>query len=165
MQSDVDVMLCDIISTQMDIEPERVVVYAENYDPPKDDGLYIVVSTRRGKPISNVRRFDYENNREIQSLVTYDTFDIDITSKNRDAIDRKEEVLMALNSFYSEDKQAENSVKIFKMGEILDLSFIEAASALKRFRIPVMVSNIKTKTKVTDNYYDKYKTNEEVVDE
>ena len=78
------------------------------------------------------------------------------TSKNREAIERKEEVLMALTSFYSREQQELNSVKIFRTGNILDLSFIEAASAMHRFRIPVIMSNIKEKRKASP-YYDKFR--------
>lgn len=164
MQKDVDILICDIITNGLDIEEDRVVVYSENWDPPKDAGIYIVVSTRRGKPISNVRKYDDDTNEEVQTVVTYDFIDIDITSKDRTALDRKEEVLMALNSTYSEQVQNENNIKIFKLGEIMDLSFIEAASALKRYRIPCIVSNIKEKRTVI-NYFDKFRSTQEEINE
>jgi hypothetical protein len=122
------------------------------------------VSTRSGKPLSNIRKFDSLTNEEVQTVTTFDFFDIDITSKDRTAIDRKEEVLMALNSSYSEDLQSLNNIKIFKLGAIQDLSFIEAASALKRFRISGIVSNIKTK-RTAVNYYDKFRNTQEEINE
>jgi hypothetical protein len=164
MQKDIDILICDIITVGLGLEPEKVVVYSENWDPPKDQGIYIVVSTRRGKPISNVRKYDSTTNEEVQTVVTYDFVDIDITSKDRTALDRKEEVLMALNSTYSDQVQNENNIKIFRLGEIMDLSFIEAASALKRFRIPCIVSNVKEKRTVI-NYFDKFRNTQEEINE
>jgi hypothetical protein len=152
-----DVLLCDIITHELDIDEDRVVVYDENYDPPKDDLLYIIVSTRKGKPLSVNTKFDYETNEEVSSVTCFDSYDIDITSKNRDAIERKEEVLMALTSFYSIEQQEKNGVKVFRNGDILDLSFIEAASALKRFRISGIISNSKEKRKPA-SYFDKFRT-------
>lgn len=162
MAEDVDVILCDIITEELDLDPTRVVVYAENWKAPEDEALYVVVSTRPKKPLSVTKRFDTTTNEEVKRVVTFGKFDIDITSKNREAIDRQEEILTALCSDYSLKKQYENNIKIFfQVGDILDLSFIEGASALKRFRIPVVVSNIKEKRKVIE-YYNKTKIQEEV---
>ena len=152
-----DVLLCKIITHELEIDRDRVVVYDQDYDPPKDDLLYIVVSTRKSKPLSVSNVFDYKTNEEVSTVITYDNFDIDITSKNRDAIERKEEVLMALTSFYSIEQQELNSIKIFRTGDMIDLSFIEAASALKRFRISGIISNIKEKRKAAA-YFDKFRT-------
>jgi hypothetical protein len=152
-----DVLLCNILTHELEIDADRVVVYDENFDPPKDDLLYIVVSTRKGKPLSVINDFDSDTNEEVSTVVSYDSLDIDFTSKNRDAIERKEEVLMALTSMYSIEQQILNSVKIFRNGDILDLSFIETASALKRFRIPVIIANVKEKRKAAA-YFDKFRT-------
>jgi hypothetical protein len=143
-----DVLLCNILTHELEIDADRVVVYDENFDPPKDDLLYIVVSTRKGKPLSVINDFDSDTNEEVSTVVSYD---------NRDAIERKEEVLMALTSMYSIEQQILNSVKIFRNGDILDLSFIETASALKRFRIPVIIANVKEKRKAAA-YFDKFRT-------
>lgn len=157
MGNDSDVVLCDIITHELGIDADRVVVYSEDFDPPKDDELYIVVSTRRGKPLSIQNYFDPTTNEEVGGSVTFDNLDIDITSKNREAIDRKEEVLIALTSFYSIEQQEKNGIKIFRPAEIIDLSFIEAASAMKRFRISCIISNIKEIRKPAD-YFDKFRT-------
>jgi hypothetical protein len=100
--------------------------------------------------------FDSETGEEVKTVVSYQNFDIDITSKNEDAIDKKEEVVMSIKSQFSLNLQEKYGFKIFRTGDIQDLSFIEGASALKRFRIPVRVSMIHEKRTLVD-IYDKFR--------
>jgi hypothetical protein len=161
MANDIDVILCDIISVCMKLDQSRVVVYSRNWKAPNDSEIYIVVSTRKGKVLSTSKRFDSVTDEEVQRSVTYDNFDIDITSRNRDALNRKEEVLDALTSSYSNEVQIRNSIKIFRLSDILDLTFIEGASGLLRFRLSGVVSNVKEK-RMPQDYYNKIKQQEVV---
>jgi hypothetical protein len=154
-----DLIIADIITQELQINKERVVVYSQNFCPPKDDNLYVIISTRIGKPLSSSNKFDKDTNEEVKSVSSFNDYDIEITSRNREAIERKEEIIMAITSTYSIQKQDENSFRLFRAGNIIDLTFIEASSSLNRFRIPVRCTDLKTK-RTTVDYFDKLRDNE-----
>jgi len=150
-----DIILCDIISTDMEIDPTRVVVYNQNFKPPKDDDIYIVVSEGISRIIGNTNRFEPADSeaepptvdREVKSVSKATEYNIEITSKNTDAKYRKEEILMAITSDYSQQKQEENQIKVSRTSQISDLSFIEGGSSLHRYRITVIINSVNIKEK------------------
>ena len=64
---------------------------------------------------------------------------------------------MAITSDYSEQKQEENQIRIFRTGQILDLSFIEGGSSLHRYQIPVIINSVVIKEREITTY-DKFQT-------
>jgi hypothetical protein len=150
-----DIILCDILSIDMGLDAERVVVYNQNFKAPKDDDIYIVVSQGPMRPIGNNNRFDFENDKEIKKVSIFTTYNIEITSKNTDAKYRAPEVLAAIGSTYSEQKQELNHIRIFRTAQILDLSFIEGRSALHRYQIPVIINSVQIYEK-SISIYDKF---------
>ena len=137
-----DIILCDIIATDMSLDPSRVVVYNQNWKSPQDDDIYIVVSGGVERIIGNTNRFDSDNDKEIKCISVSTTYNIEITSRNTDAKYRKAEVLAAIGSDYSEQKQEENQIRIFRTSQINDLSFIDGRSALNRYQIPVIINSV-----------------------
>ena len=154
-----DIILCDIIATDMNLDPTRVVVYNQNFKSPKDGEIYIVVSEGASRIIGNTNRFDSDNNKEVKKVSVSTTYNIEITSRNTDAKYRKAEVLAAIGSDYSEQKQEENQIRIFRTNQILDLSFIEGRSALHRYRIPVIINSVQ-KYEKTITPINKFQANE-----
>lgn len=151
---EVDKILCDIIATDMDLDRSRIVVYDQNWKSPKDNDIYIVVSESSSKIIGNNNKFDFETNEEVKTVALSTTYNIEVTSKNTDAKYRKTEILSAIASNYSEQKQEENSIRIFRKGQIMDLSFIDGRSALHRYQIPVIINSVKISRRPTP-FYDK----------
>lgn len=141
---EVDLILAGIIVNELGINPARVVVYNQNWEPPADDDLYIILSTGQFTPLGVTNRYDPDTDEEVKSVTGYTEIAVELTSKSREALEKKEYVLMALVSGYSVRQQEDNQIKIFRSGDILDLSFIEGSSALHRFRIPVRISSVKT---------------------
>jgi hypothetical protein len=164
MSLELDVILADIITNELQIDPTRVVVNNQDFEAPNDDELYIVVSIAPNIQIlSSTNKFDPDTNEEVKCIVTYSNLTVELTSKNRDAVTRKEEVIMALTSFYSVQKQEELKIKIFRAGDILDLSFVEGASALNRYNIPVKISSL-TEKRTAIEYFDKFRANEILIE-
>lgn len=154
-----DLVLADIITTEMAIPAERVVLYDQNYKAPKDDDIYIIISTGADKIISNTNRFDPVENKQVQKITKNTTYNIEITSRNDTAKTRRAEVLMAINSNNAIKQMEDNNIRIFRTSTIQDLSFIEASSSLHRYRISVIINNMETKISDTD-YYDDFQTPE-----
>lgn len=163
--------LADIIQTELSIPQGRVVLYNQNFKPPKDDDIFVVIALQTPKIISSSNRFepaDAEaepptNDREVKSVAKSETWIIEITSKNTDAMEQLPAVIASLTSNYSEQLQESNSIRIFRTATIQDLSFIEGGSSLHRYRIPVIINS--TEVIVKDIItYNKYQTPQEVVE-
>ena len=142
---EVDLVLADIIATDLSLDPTRVVVYNQNWDAPTDEAIFIIVATRRTSIISSSNHYDYDTDEEVKSVSSFIYIDIEITSMDRTALERKEEILMSLTSTYSLRQQEDNEISIFRTKDIIDLSEIDGSSALHRFRIPVIISQLKIK--------------------
>ncbi len=94
--SEPDLNLCDNIETDIALSTSRVVVYDENFKPPKDQDIYITVALGSSKIIGNNNRFNPVTNEEEQSITVSETYHIEVTSKNRDALTRYYEVITAI---------------------------------------------------------------------
>lgn len=147
-----DKVLANIIQNEMSLPNGRVVLYDNNFKAPKDHRLYAIISTGPDKIISNVNKFDYENNKQIQKISMNTEYIIELTSKNTDAKLRRHEILMAIVSDYAVRMMEDNNMKIFRTSRILDLSFIEGASSLHRYRISVIINHMEIKESDTDCY-------------
>jgi len=153
---EIDIVVADIITNELQIDPSRVVVYGQNYKAPDDQDLYVVIRTTNDTILSSTNRFEKSTEKEIKKVNSFVDLIIEITSKNRDAYDRKHEIVMALTSTYSVKKQEELQFKLFRTKNIIDLTFIEGSSSLYRYNIPVRASVLHIKETTVD-YFDKYR--------
>ena len=141
----IDIILCDIIQNFTGIDASRIVVYNQNFKAPTDQGIFIVVSTGSTQIIAEVEKFDSDTDEMVSTISMYTQLAVEITSQNRDALDRKHEIIMAINSVYSIRQQEDNNISIKRNGNFLDLSAVDGASSLHRFQIPVIISHMETK--------------------
>lgn len=156
--------VAEIVSTFMELPPGRAVVYDQNYEAPKDTGVYITVALRQVYTLGSKKEYDSDTDEEINRVSMFADIDIDITSQNDEALERKEEVIMALTSYNSVNLQNKYSFKLFRNSGIMDLSFISGASATHRFRIPVRASYVKIKRSGVE-YYDKFRDTQIEIEE
>lgn len=93
------------------------------------------------------------------------TLDIDIISRGPEARDRKEEIILALNSIYAQSQQEGNSFYIGKLppsARFVNLSNIDGAAIPYRFRISVNLQYAFVKSKAID-YFDTFSTVQETI--
>lgn len=152
MSREADIIAADIISTELSLPAGRVVVGLENFDSPKDSSLYVIVMTAEARILSANNFFDADSNEEVKQVVMYGRLNVEAVSRGREAMERKEEIVAALKSQYAENLLETEQARIFRVGDIQDLSAVEGASALKRYRIPVIMSYMKTYKKTVDIY-------------
>jgi hypothetical protein len=79
----------------------------------------------------------------------YAQLQVDIISRDTEARDRKEEVILALNSNYARTQQAANSFNIGALppgAQFVNLSEQDGAAIPYRFSIPVAIQYFFTKT-------------------
>lgn len=150
-------LFCDIIENQMAI-PGRVWFWDQKIMQPTDSDLYVAVSVMSLKPFGNNKSYDPTSGLVSKPVVyTGATLDIDIISRGTAARDRKEEVLWALNSDYSERQQEANSFHISRLpgGRFINLSQIDGAAIPYRFKISMNVQYA-ARGSVEVNYYDQF---------
>jgi hypothetical protein len=147
-------LLRTIILSEMGMNDDRVSIFNQKWKIPPDDGLFVVLEYRSGKLIRSRDYFSDVNGNftEIQDLNVQEHISICIMSGNFDAMRRKEEGVMALNSVYSQTIQEQNSFHIARMSPIINASQAEASRMLTRFDLDVILLSWYEKQKTVDFY-------------
>lgn len=153
-------LLCDIIQSQLNIPTGRVYLWDQKIMQPTDAGLYVAISMPRCKPFGNTFITDGEGSglNSIQTLNMMATVDIDIISRDTSARDRKEEIVLAFNSIYSQSQQEINSFYIGKLppgAQFVNLSQVDGAAIPYRYKISVNMQYAFTKTTAVP-YFDDF---------
>lgn len=146
---------CDIIRTEMDLEDDQVYLWDQKIKPLPDQRLYVTVGVASVKPFSNTRNLVPNGSvlNEVLSTNVKATLSIDITSRGPDARDRKEEVVLALNSIYSQQQQEAFGFYIAPIStSFTNLSVLDGAAIPYRFNISVALQYKVTKTKAVPFY-------------
>lgn len=136
-------VIVDILAHEMDLNSQNVWVRDQNFKIPNTKDLFIVAGMVDSKVIS-VNKQEVPVTSPINSLnekmmvVTRDNIQIDIFSITTEAITRRWEILAALASTYSVQKQEENQFKIFRLPtNFVNSSGAEGGSNLNRFSLTI----------------------------
>lgn len=149
-------LLCDIIQTELGLADGRVYLFNEKINKPTDDGLFIPIVVHSVKPFSNTRRMTSSGDQSFQYANFKAMISINIISKGHSARDRKEEVLLALNSVYSQQQQELNSFYIAPLsGQFNNLSEEDGSAIPFRFVTDIVMHYQVSKTKSV-SYYDTF---------
>lgn len=147
-------LFCDIIQTEMGLANGRVYLWDQKINQPKDSDIYIAISVMHCKPFGNSNVFNSDGT-STQSINMLAMLSIDIMSRGTGARDRKEEILLALNSNYAKYQQALNCFKIGLLpsgGNFVNLSNIDGAAIPYRFNVSINLQYFYTKTKAVDYF-------------
>ena len=148
-------LFCDVLQQSMGLADGRVYLWDQKIFEPTDMGLYIVVSVLNPKVFGSSRYLDADGNA-VQSVNMHTSLSVDIKSRGPEARDRKEEVIMALNSMYSEQQQEKNSIRIFALPQSFNnLSEEDGAAIPYRFNFTVNIQYFVTK-KTSVDFYDSF---------
>jgi len=139
-------LLGSVVSTYMGIDPSRVVIKDETFDAPRDQGIYVLIEYQTTRVVGITSTVDTSTAIETMGQSTMEEFAIEVISRNRDAQDRFQEVIFALQSVAGQQSAEAAQCAFFRSTPPMDLSAVEGAAALHRYRIPVIVSNVQTKS-------------------
>lgn len=153
----VEEYIVDIIRTELELDQQNIWIQAQNRKiPPESQELYCIVGVVDFKPISAKSKYDSDTDIEKQIVYGRADVQIDLMSRSNEARQRRAELLMALNSFYSENLQNEKCFRIFEIPRsFVNTSGLQGGSDINRFTliIPTMISEEKTKSA---DYYDTF---------
>lgn len=134
-------LFCDIIQNQLQLPNDHIFLWNQKIFQPTDSDLYVIVSMQSCKPFGNVNSPLASDGSQVQQFVAmYAKLDIDIISRGPAARDQKEQVVLALNSIYSQQQQEANGFYIGKLpltGGFINLSQVDGAAIPYRYRISV----------------------------
>lgn len=148
----------DVIQSELDLDDGQVMFTNQKYEIPTD-GLFIVVSyVGPSKVIAS--NSDWVDNGagliERQTVNVDHWLQIDIMSFGDEARTRKEEVMMAVQSIYSEQQQELYSMNIARHpGAFMDTSFLEGTKIITRYTTTLRTKSVLRKEReIADIYTD-----------
>lgn len=153
-------LVCDIIRREMGLSMDQVYLYNQKVNIPTDSRLYIAVGVVYDRMFGNNVSYDGTGDdlQAVQSSNIAAQVSIDIFSRGPDALNRKDEVVMALKSVYSAQQQNFNSFGIFGIPtQFLNVSNEDGAAILYRFNITMTVHYFVVKKKSVP-YFDTFPT-------
>lgn len=176
MQAEIEKILVDIITKEMDLPPNYgmdkdgnvipcVIIYAQNIKLFNTDKIQITVKTLTARDYSN--RITYIENpnptdpdgsdafMEVQDINQGRMMQIDVYSRNNEARQRFWEVSAALKSTYAAQMQDLYSFKIGTITNDINLSGLGGGSDVNRYTLTFEVLVHYQKSKAID-YYDKF---------
>jgi len=170
MIKEVEKILIDILSHELDLpltygvneEGNEVPVFVIGFSNAMlgtTDKLQISIQTVNISPIANSSKLDISVTPPIerQYLSSLQTMQIDVMSANTEARTRSQEVILALESIYSQQQQEKYQFKINKnITGFNNVSEAEGESNLNRFALTVTCFTFKYKSKIITDYYDKF---------
>ena len=151
--------LCEILKSELGLEDRRVYLWDQKINAPTDSGMFIAVSVRTPK-VFGMLNIEYvqtdEGMNSVQSVNMAAIVNLDVISRDNSALNRKEEVVMALKSMYAENQQKTNSFFIGSIpSQFTDLSQIDGTAIPYRFTIAIALQYFVSKTKAVP-YYDTF---------
>lgn len=141
-------LFCDVIQAGMNLSEGRVFLWDQKLMLPSDAGLFVAVSVLNCKAFGNTRKYDATSGfNQVQSVNMLALLSLDIISGGPEARDRKEEVIMAFNSTYSQQQQELNSFHIGQLStNFINLSQLDGSRIPYRFQINLNLQYLVTKT-------------------
>ena len=155
-------VIADILQTKLGLKAGRVMLYNQKYNIPKDDKIFIMVGEEDNDvyaaSTNTMDTPDGSGYEERNDVLVRATAVIDVLSAGPEARERKHEVIMALNSIYSQQMQELNSLRIANLPVgFVNTSDLEASQMLNRFTIKFNILYRKSNKNSVD-YYDTFKT-------
>jgi hypothetical protein len=156
-------LIADIIQKELSLEDGRVYLWDQKIMMPTDSGLFIPIAMLSVRPYSNISKFD--NGVLTQTVNSYALLSIDVISKDASARDRKEEILMALNSQYAKQQMEINSFYIANQPTgFQNISQIDGAAIPYRFTLTVGIQ-YKIEKSASVDYFDDFQDAAVTVDQ
>ena len=149
-------IICDILAHEMDMAG-RVFLYNQKFMKPTDEKPYIVVSVQHTRPRGNNVQCAMINGVycSIASVPSAAIVGIDIISRSLAALERKDEIPVALASVYSQQQQSRCGFQLAKSIVMQNLSDLDGDAMLYHFHGDVTAFYGKTYIKPVD-YFDGY---------
>jgi len=170
MIKEIEKIIIDILSHELDLpltyglndEGNEVPVFVIGFSNAMlgtTDKVQISVQTTNVQPVANSSKLDISVTPPIerQYFSSLQTMQVDVMSANIEARTKSHEVILALESIYSQQQQEKYQFKINKnITGFNNVSEVEGESNLNRFALIFTAFTWKYKSKIIPDYYDKF---------
>lgn len=156
------ILFLEILQKEMSLDPERVYLYGQKKDQPKNTGPYISVGLVSTKYFGSSSRPELTADDSLNQhyLSIAQTVGVDIFSVDNSALWRKDEILLALGSPYAQRQQNANSFQIAKLPiSAVALPNIDGTHIPYRFHFDFVIQYAYAKTSNID-YFDSFEESE-----
>ncbi len=143
----------------MGLDDDQVIVYNQKWIVPNDDRLYLVVSSLGPqRPYGASAQLEDKGDKLVEtvSIPSREVITVDLHSAGQAAVDRKEEVLMALASTLAQATCERWSLKIGRTPlSFADASRLLGTTRITRFHLAFPVLRTRSREMAVD-YYDNF---------
>lgn len=151
-------LIAGLLRAYMGLEHDQVVVYNQKWKIPPDERLYVTVSSigpNRQYGATVGTRLDLENKELVEdvAVASREMIGVDVYSVTQEAVDRKEEVTMALASTACQQLCEQYSIKVARIPlTFVDASSLEGTARLNRFHLSFAVLRTRTKSTPIESF-------------
>lgn len=152
--------IVELLRGFMELKPARCMLYNQRWKLPEDDGIYVTVALLTSKPYGSTKSYETSLDGsallEIIELRIQETYSINIFSRSQDALNRKEEVVMAFNSTAAQQMCEAHALKLATLPvSFVDTSLLEGAARLNRYTVTMAILRGTSKTNIVQ-YFDHF---------
>lgn len=151
--------ICEILQKFMELDDGQVYIYNQKYILPRTTGFFICIGLQGINVLANNTETKEIGNdvKEILTTQTQSQISIDIYSYDFSAIEKKEEILMALKSNLSQNIQSKYGFHIATVPTNFNhISEQDGTKILNRFNLLLNVISKKEKVISSDYYNTSY---------
>lgn len=151
----------DILKNCMSLNDNQIWIYNQDFKIPETSGLFVLLQYNSSQNYSSTNEFvpapeGTDTAEENISMLTKEDYTINVISKNDEARQRKEEVILSLNSNYSQNQQGLYQFQIARLSNsFVNVSELEGAGMLNRFAINISLLAHYNKT-IDTVFYDDF---------
>lgn len=143
-------MLANILQREMGLVDDQVYLYNQKFNIPNDGRIYVSIGFLSTRPFSNNSKHVGQGSDlvEIQSTNIRAMLTVEILGRTTEAMNRKEEILLAVGSDYSKQIQQAMGFNIARIStNFVNLSKEEGPAIPYRFNITLVMHYTVVKTK------------------
>ena len=157
----IEKIIVDILTHELELNPNNIWIYSQNRKlPTNGTELYCSVGCTMSKVISAKSIFNPDEQTEDMEVIERCSVQIDLMSiaPNNEARDRRQEVIMALNSFYAQRLMEQYQVRIFEIpSSVANTGTTYGGSEVNRYSC-VFRCFIATRKSKESDYYTYFRT-------
>ena len=157
-----DELVAAVVREYLELDAEQIWFYNQRRDVPKDSRMYVILSMGNRSIIGSALRVE-EDGTEVSAVTMSAPIVVETVSRSREALERVPELVMALRNGSAQRKMTTHGMRIFRSSDILDISAVEGAAGLHRYRVTLTVHYAQSRT-TQENFYEHF-PQEEVTDE
>lgn len=155
-------IVADIIQSEMELTDGQVMFTNQKIFIPTD-GIFVNVSyVGPAKVIASQNEAiddGADGLLEVQSITMLHMIQIDILGFGNEIRTRKEEIVMALRSLFSQTQQDTYQMQIARQpGMFMDTSFLEETKMITRYTTTIITTSANQKTKQVSDIYTSFRT-------